>query len=587
MNLLVATLLLRIATLGLGAWTLLRSATPPSTRRPRHLAASRLAQRATGELAPTDAVWGCATPEVTLTRRAAAAIVSSSRGAAPTALSASIRPSLEPRDPFTVFSRGWACAWDGAHFMYRARHGLAYGNAQRAVFTVTIAATPAFGLERDEATGRWWVVESGGGGSTLAPPHAARDELLRINGVAPLPSPLRMPPLPFNLTFASSKTQPNEAAFAPLWPWLLWLACCAGAPGAAIALATLCSTLGVALAAQARRETLGVEPALPLHRLPLERSDLWLLVSPGALFFCAPYSECIFLPLAAGWLLALARRQHALACALGVALPLARGLGAFFALPALVYAACATGVVGKTRVAAGCAAATGAQGEVKGTAKGAAKEAVQPVEPRLSLFAGAALCAAPALGYALHLAHLHGAMVGGWSAGLAAQRGFVAQFSAANLLKPWKLVRTVLGEGAELGPKVAVLVPAWRGFLGGLSWHDVPAFSLLDRLALGAVAALAAGVASAGKGAAASGATSTRRRRLPPHVWCVALVLALVPPLSGSMMSYVRFAAIAGFPLAWSAFDVAPRWALGAAAAAALALQADLVTRFALGGWAG
>jgi hypothetical protein len=575
MNLLLGTLLLRFGTLGFAAWILLRSATPPL---PRHLAATRLAQRATGELAPTDAAWGCATPEVTLTRRAAAASASA-RGAAPTALSASIRPSLEPRDPFAVFSRGWACAWDGAHFMYRARHGLAYGNAQRAVFTVTIAAPPAFGLDRDEETGRWWVVEGGGGRSTLAPPHAARDELMRINGVTPLPSPLRMPPLPFNLTFASSKTLLNEAAFAPLWPWLLWLARCAGAPGAAIALATLCSTLGVALAAQARRETLGVEPALPLHRLPLERSDLWLLVSPGALFFCAPYSECLFLPLAAGWLLALARRQHAVACALGVALPLARGLGAFFALPALVYAARATGVVGKGR-AAGGGAATGAQGGGTRRVKGAAEGAV---EPRLSLFAGAALCAAPALGYALHLAHLHGAMEGGWSAGLAAQRGFVAQFSASNLLKPWKLVRTVLGEGAELGPKVAVLVPAWRGFLGGLSWHDVPAFSLLDRLALGAVAALAAGAASAGKHAA----TGATRRRLPPYVWCVALVLALVPPLSGSMMSYVRFASIAGFPLAWSAADAAPRWALGAAAAAALALQADLVARFALGGWAG
>ena len=576
-RLLFATLGVRLATLLWGAYTLLaplppapNAATPQQTQQPRHLAALRLAKRVEGELAPSDVLWGCETREVTLRRRkpsssssSAASVASALRAPRAGTLSGVVRPSREPRR-VAALARSWGCAWDGAHFMFRATHGLAYGNAVRATYTVRFAAPPPLDLaqssEEEEGQQRWTVK------ATPIPPTpiAAGDELLRMNG-APLPTPLSVPAPPFNLTFAVARSLPREAAFAPLWPWLLWVARCGGSPAAAIALATACSTLGVLLAAAARRAVLNGgggnssgggdnddggkrrraaatrPPLIPLHRLPMERDDLWLLVSPGALFLCAPYSECLFLPLAAGWLLALAHGRHGTACALGVALPLARGLGAFFALPAAMYAL----------------------RDTKGRRAPWALRAALPL--------------APALGYALHLAHLHWAMGGsGWGASGAAQRGFVAQFSAANLLKPWRVVRTVLGEGLELGPGVAA-IPAWTlpgvGEVGGLSWHSLPAWSLLDRLALGAVAVAACAAAKA--------------QRLPAHVWCVAAVLALVPPLSGSMMSYVRFAVVAGFPLLWGVGKGVPRWAIGAVAAAALALQADLAARFAVGGWAG
>ena len=87
-------------------------------------------------------------------------------------------------------------------------------------------------------------------------------------------------------------------------------------------------------------------------------------------------------------------------------------------------------------------------------------------------------------------------------------------------------------------------------------------------------------------------------RAVPAHAWAYALVHALVPPCSGSFMSFGRFSATAVFPLFW-AFDrdpaadggarsrgVARTVALALALGGAAAVQAWLAWRFLQLEWA-
>jgi len=283
-------------------------------------------------------------------------------------------------------------------------------------------------------------------------------------------------------------------------------------------------------------------------------SDGLLLALPGAFFLCTPYSEVLYFPLASAWLLALQSDRIFLAALLGVALPLARGVGAFTAVPALVFALeRAPGLVRPLLWPAQHAAQDGAL---------------------LKLAGLAALVLAPCAGFGLHnLLMLH--EFGTVHAAARAQALFVAKFKAGNMLRPALLLTTLFATTTGEQDDAS-------GSDGseGYAWHD-PTNSLLDRGTFVLAVALLAITAS----------------RLPRHVWMYCFVTLMVPPLCGSLMSYSRFFVTSAFPLLWPIADsadpdsnrklVVSSHFLAAAAAAGFATQASLMWRFLQMEWGG
>jgi hypothetical protein len=122
----------------------------------------------------------------------------------------------------------------------------------------------------------------------------------------------------------------------------------------------------------------------------------------------------------------------------------------------------------------------------------------------------------PIFGFCGHLV-LQGAIHGDVLSSMSSQSSFIAGFSLRKLLWPSHLIPEFLyGRGDR-----------------GLSWHVDPLNSLLDRAHFVAAILL----------------LSVTFGCLPLHVWLYSLVHLLVPPLSGSFMSYTRFFVIGAFPL--------------------------------------
>jgi hypothetical protein len=127
-------------------------------------------------------------------------------------------------------------------------------------------------------------------------------------------------------------SNPASSAYYPLWPWLVrGVAGVNGGHllGGALALAFLLSWGGLLLFHAWAAERGGADRA--------DRALLLLVASPGALFLGFPYSEALFLFLAAGFLLALQRDRPVAAASAAFLLALTRAVGVFAILPLVVH----------------------------------------------------------------------------------------------------------------------------------------------------------------------------------------------------------------------------------------------------------
>lgn len=293
-------------------------------------------------------------------------------------------------------------------------------------------------------------------------------------------------------------------------------------PGASIfrvlllCVVTALGALGVLVAAAARRAVL--QSSVGVGGLWVHPAEEWLLVFPTAFVLAAPYTESLYLPLYAGWLWALAASRPTAAALLGLLLPLCRGTGAFCAVPALLWA----------------------WPRLSSSASGAKHDRSRALT----------VVAAPIAGYAVYLVWMKW-LTGDAFAGVAAQGYFPSQFSAANMLDPRVMLRELVSARSEAG--------------GAMALHGTTN-SLLDRTVFGCVVVALCAVTFGSRDAPwarwARGGGSLAHRvvaasctavgnDLPVWVLAAVAVHALVPPLSGSFMSYSRYALVAAWPLLW------------------------------------
>ncbi len=119
-----------------------------------------------------------------------------------------------------------------------------------------------------------------------------------------------------------------SCAFYPLWPKLIqfgaWLTG-AGHLIVGLALATACSLLGWSLFYSVVKQRLGRNAAL--------WSTLFLVTFPGSVFFNFVYSESLFLLLMVVLWRGVETRRYGVACIAAFLLPLARGIGVFAVIP--------------------------------------------------------------------------------------------------------------------------------------------------------------------------------------------------------------------------------------------------------------
>jgi Gpi18-like mannosyltransferase len=254
----------------------------------------------------------------------------------------------------------------------------------------------------------------------------------------------------------------QSIAFFPLYPWLIRVV--AALPGIGPLTASLLLANGLSLAG-----------LLLLHRFLASRHPgsaddtlLLTLAFPGALFFCFPYTESLFLLLAVATIVALARDRWLLAALPAFAIALTRPNGVLIGV-AILYAA---------------AAAWRRDRELSW-------------QPLVAL-------AAPALGFLAYLLFMRAA-TGSAFAGFAMQDAYNAKRSLGNFLHPLFVLHELVD------------VRTLHGVL----------YSLLDRLAF--VFVMVALV------------PLWRMDRL---LFWYALPMALVGPLSGSFVSYTRFACV-------------------------------------------
>mmetsp|Transcript_77182 Transcript_77182/g.221821 ORF Transcript_77182/g.221821 Transcript_77182/m.221821 type:complete len:603 (-) Transcript_77182:1660-3468(-) len=448
------------------------------------------------------------------------------------------------------FLEAWACGWDGKHYAWLAHFG--YRPAVRTVVELSApeplgvklglvadtdetknllhAARAALRLRCNEtpasAAAAVLVTHFRRSGAAPDVPLQAElsgvvgvgDALVAVDGrrIANVSSLEQVAQLfegrPIVLTFEPSYERwfEGRAAFLPLFPLgflrpILRAARAAGLDWDAVhacltAACAAASSLGLLLAHRTR-SLVFPEPAAvgtdsdvasavpPSWARCLHASDWLLMAWPSAFFLSAPYSEAVFMPLSAAWLFLLQTDRRWAAAAVGVALPLTRGVGAFAVIPALVYSV--------------------------GPVLAELRRPRQTLRSAVRLFGLGAVAVAPAAGYALH-AFTMGLLTGDFASSHRAQSHFVAKFSAANLLRPAHLARIFFVEG------------------DGYAWHE-PTNSVLDRASFVLAVALLLGTF----------------KRLPKHIWAFSLVTLLVPPLCGSMMSYVRFFVTSAYPLLW------------------------------------
>ena len=451
------------------------------------------------------------------------------------------------------FLEAWACGWDGKHYAWIAHFG--YRPAVRTEVELTApgplgfklglvaeadetedllhavhAARAALGLGRNQtpaaAVATVRVTHFRRSGAAPDVPLQAElsgivgvgDTLVAVDGlrIANVSSLEQVAPLfegrPIVLTFEPSYERwfEGRAAFLPLFPigfvrpvlraarsagldWAAAHACLTAACAAASSLGLLLAhrtrslVFPASAAPGADSDVASIVPP-PLANC-LHASDWLLMAWPSAFFLSAPYSEAVFMPLSAAWLFLLQTDRRWAAAAVGVALPLARGVGAFAVIPALVYSA--------------------------GPVLAELRRPRQTLRSAVRLAGLGAVVVAPAVGYALH-AFAMGLLTGHLASSHRAQSHFVAKFSAANLLRPARLARIFFVEGDEY------------------AWHE-PTTSVLDRASFALAVVLLLGTF----------------KRLPRHIWAFSLVTLLVPPLCGSMMSYVRFFVTSAYPLIW------------------------------------
>ena len=254
----------------------------------------------------------------------------------------------------------------------------------------------------------------------------------------------------------------RSITFCPLYPWLIRAA--AALPGV--------GPLGAALLIS---NLLSIAAFVLLWRLFEQRhpgagadSLLLLLAFPGAVFFHFPYTESLFLFLAAATVVAAVQRRWLLAAVPAFLLPLTRPNGVLIGL-VMLYA-----VIAHWRE-----------------------------QRRISAAALIAL-AAPALGFAAYLLFMRSA-TGDAMAGLTMQDAYNAGRSLGNFLRP---------------------LAVFTGLVDAHAVHGV-LYSALDRAVFLFVVA-----------------TLVPLWRWDRTLFWYALPMALVGPLSGSFVSYTRFAAV-------------------------------------------
>lgn len=328
----------------------------------------------------------------------------------------------------------------------------------------------------------------------------------------------------------------RSVAFYPLWPLLVRaLAPLAGGDHllAGLVLANLLSLAGWVL----------------FHRLCARRFGertadlaLTLLVAfPGALFFQFLYTEALFFLLLMGLWWGLERRRRTLAGAAALLLPLTRGVGVFAVLPIAWVLARESGLrawVWRLAFGAGQKSAVRSEGFVQI----GVPESGFLKTPWL-------LLAAPGLGWAVYLALMWQWTGNPW-AGIEAQ-GYWGVHAISNL---WDVPKFV------------------KGFFEVRAWHEFTG-SVLDRL--GFLLVLYA-------------LPVLWRRGRDLVAWT--LMLAVIPAMSGTFVSFLRFASCA-FPVFLAGAAVLStakwRWPLGGALTVSVGLHLILLWRFLNYQWAG
>ncbi|RME93468.1 MAG: hypothetical protein D6766_08160 [Verrucomicrobia bacterium] len=331
------------------------------------------------------------------------------------------------------------------------------------------------------------------------------------------------------------RPEARSIAFYPLWPLIL---------GAATSLVG------------GHREWVGLVLAnlfslggwLGFHRAVARRfgessADLTLallIAFPGSLFFQFIYSEPLFFLLLAGLWWAIETRRYPAAMICATLLPLTRGVGVFLVLPLGWHAWTAARPEWAARFGR------------RGRRSAAATESAGPesgASSRPPAWGPWALAGMPALGWGIYLG-LMALWTGDPFAGIAAQR-YWGVHSISNLWNVPKFLAAL------------VEVREWHSYQG----------SMLDRL--GFVLA-----------AYAVPALWDRARDLLP--WWIAL--ALLPAMSGTFTSYIRFESCA-FPVfvGWGLMLGQPRrrWLAWVVVAVLAAEHLDLLWRFVNYRWAG
>jgi hypothetical protein len=147
----------------------------------------------------------------------------------------------------------------------------------------------------------------------------------------------------------------------------------------------------------------------------------------------------------------------------------------------------------------------------------ACKACASPEFKPRSVFAAAKLLlvvGAPGLGYVTYFLGMF-SQLGDPFAGMQFQANFVAEFSVSNLANPLILFKEMLGRTE-------------------LEFHH-PVDSVLDRMVFCVCCVLLV----------------MTFKRLPLHVWMYSFFSVMIPPMSGSFMSFTRFALTGAYPLLW------------------------------------
>lgn len=336
----------------------------------------------------------------------------------------------------------------------------------------------------------------------------------------------------------------RSVAFYPLWPALIrWFSIFTGGSHLAsgLVLANAFSVCAMLLFFRMVRRRFGDSAAW--------WSLLFTLLFPGAIFFQLVYTEALFLLLLMLLCYGLERGRHGVAIAAGFLLPLTKAIGLFCVIP-VGYQVCAASPAVRRWLAMHAArlpvfrttSSTAERAQGAGTLP-----ALDPIQPTTG--SGVWLLLSPLLGWTTYL-HLMWTWTGNPLAGFEAQNAWGVQ-SIGNLFDLPKFVSGFSDPNA---------LHSYRG-------------SALDRLGFVALVGFL------------------------PLIWKLdkqwflwALVLGVIPAVSGTFTSYTRFEAVV-FPL-FAALGVflgrrewrSLRWAGIAACASA---HAFLLWRFVTHGWVG